>query len=73
MPVGVSHTRKSPKSVVSANRPSIAQGKTRRLADTRQRRKLAEMNFLWEEYERIPLRLRRRLCPARPNGKVLSP
>ena len=72
---GVTHAQIA--QICGVSEPTVdrwfAQGKTRRLADARQRRKLAEMHFLWEEYERIPLRLRRRLCPARSNGKVLSP
>ena len=51
----------------------FSQGKTRRSAEAIHRRKLAEMNFIWEEYERIPQRLRQHLCPTHPNGKVPSP
>lgn len=51
----------------------FSQGKNRRLAEAIHRRKLAEMNFMWEEYERIPQRLRQHLCPTRHNGKVPSP
>jgi hypothetical protein len=45
----------------------------KRAAEAKYCRKLAEMDLLWEEYERIPSPLRRRLCPLRRNGKVLAP
>ena len=48
-------------------------GKNRRAAEAIHRKKLAEMNFIWEQYERIPPELRRQLCPPRHNGQVLSP
>lgn len=51
----------------------FSQGKHRRTAEPRYRRKLAEMNFLWEQYDRIPLRLWLQVCPRRPNGQVPSP
>ena len=51
----------------------FSRGKTRRSAEPTHRRKLAEMNLIWEDYERIPSNLRQRLCPTRHNGKVLSP
>lgn len=51
----------------------FSQGKTRRSAEAIHRRKLAEMDFIWEQYERIPQPLRQHLCPTRPNGKVPSP
>ena len=51
----------------------FSQGRTRRSAEATHRRKLAEMNLIWEEYERIPQRLRQKLCPTHHNGKVPSP
>lgn len=51
----------------------FSQGKNRRMAEAIHRRKLAEMNFIWEEYERIPPRLRHQLCPTRRNGQIPSP
>ncbi len=51
----------------------FSHGQHRRTAEASHRRKLAEMDFLWEQYERMPLQLRRQLCPPRRNGQVLSP
>lgn len=51
----------------------FSQGKNRRFAEALYRRKLAEINFIWEEYERIPPQLRQQLCPTRRNGKLPSP
>ncbi len=51
----------------------FSQGKNRRSAERFHCRKLAEMNFIWENYERIPPELRQKICPPRPNGQVLSP
>ena len=51
----------------------FSQGKHRRAAEPRYRRKLAEMNFLWEQYDRIPVRLWLQVCPRRPSGQVPSP
>ncbi len=51
----------------------FSQGRHRRSAEARHRRRLAEMNFLWEQYDRIPLRLWLQACPRRPGGKVPSP
>lgn len=51
----------------------FSQGKHRRVAEAIHRRKLAEMNLIWEQYECIPSRLRQQICPTRRNGKVLSP
>lgn len=72
---GVTHVQIA--QICGVSEPTVnrwfAQGKTRRVAESRHRRKLAEMHFLWEEYERIPIPLRRQLCPIRPNGQHLSP
>lgn len=51
----------------------FSQGKNRRFAEAIHRRKLAEMNFMWEEYERIPPWLKHQLCPTHGNGKLPSP
>lgn len=51
----------------------FSQGRHRRSAEARHRRRLAETNFLWEQYDRIPLRLWLQVCPRCPNGKVPSP
>lgn len=51
----------------------FSQGKNRRTAEAIHCRKLAEMNFIWEQYERIPSRLRQHICPTRRNGQVPSP
>jgi hypothetical protein len=71
---GVTHAQIA--QICGVSEPTVArwfsQGKARRSAEAKHRRKLAEMHFLWEEYERIPLRLRQQLCRT-PNGKVLSP
>lgn len=47
----------------------FAGGKHRRDAEAIHRRKLAEMNFIWEQYERIPPRLRQQVCPTRDKRK----
>lgn len=47
----------------------FSHAKNRRFAEAVHRRKLAEMDLIWEEYERIPTQLRRHLCPPRRNGK----
>ena len=51
----------------------FSQGKSKRFANTTHRRKLAEMNFIWEEYERIPPWLKRHICPTRRNQELPSP
>lgn len=51
----------------------FSQGKNKRPAEANHRRKLAEMNFIWENYERIPQALRQQICPPRRNGQVPSP
>lgn len=50
----------------------FSQGKNRRAAEAIHRKKLAEMNFIWEQYERIPRRLLQHFCSPRPNGQVPS-
>ena len=63
--------------ICSCSEPTVnrwfSQGSTRRSAEASHRRKLAEMDLIWEDYERIPSHLRQRLCPTRHNGKVPSP
>ena len=51
----------------------FSQGKNRRSAESIHCRKLAEMNFIWEYYEQIPLRLVAQICSPPRNGKVPSP
>lgn len=51
----------------------FSQGKNRRLADAHHRRKLAEMNLIWERYEQIPHRLRTQICAPRQNSEFPSP
>jgi hypothetical protein len=51
----------------------FSQGKSRRRPEPIHCRRLAEMHFLWEEYERMPPQLRQQLCPMPRNGKVPSP
>lgn len=51
----------------------FSQGKNKRLAEAIHRRKLAEMNFLWEQYDRIPTRLKHQVCPPRRHEELPSP
>ncbi|XHX78484.1 MAG: hypothetical protein RBJ76_00645 [Stenomitos frigidus ULC029] len=51
----------------------FSHGKHRRVAEVRHRRKLAEMHFLWEHYERVPLELVAHICSPPRNGQVPSP
>lgn len=51
----------------------FSQGKHHRAAEVRHRRKLAEMNFIWEHYERVPLQLVAQVCTPTRNGQVPSP
>lgn len=43
----------------------FSQGKNSRLATAHHRRKLAEMNLIWEQYEQIPHYLRQEICSTR--------
>ena len=51
----------------------FSHGKHRRTAEVRYRRKLAEMHFIWDQYERVPLRLVAKICSPPRNGQILSP
>lgn len=51
----------------------FSQGKNRRFAATIYRRRLAEINLLWEEYERIPTRFKNKVCLEHRNGQLPSP
>lgn len=58
-------------SIATVNR-WFAGGENRRPAEAIHQRRLAEMNFIWEEYEQIPTSLKNKVCPNRRNSKLLS-
>jgi transcriptional regulator with XRE-family HTH domain len=52
----------------------FTRGKNHRIPDASYLRRLAEIDFLWEFYDRIPLSLRKALCaPPMKNKKEPSP
>ena len=72
---GVTHAQMA--QICGVSEPTVnrwfSRGKTRRSAGATHCKRLAEMNFIWEQYERIPTQWRQQICSFRRNGKFQSP